>query len=91
MFLIFIVLLQIFILPSVMGFGYRETTDDTVCTSTTATLAECLRLCFVKREDDKTYNGVYYYFPENYCCCTKNERGHQESNNYLHYKYFPRN
>ena len=68
------------------------TTKDTdVRTSMSATLAECLRLCFVKREGDKTYNGVNYYIPGNNCFCTKNERGHREDNNYLHYKYFPRN
>ena len=74
-----------------MGFGYYETKDIEVGTSSNATLAECLRICFVKREGDKTYNGVNYYFARNYCYCTTNEKGHRDHVNFLHYKHFPRN
>ena len=48
---------------------------DTVGTSSTAVLEDCVSKCLDKKNDDKTINGLYMSRDRSSCFCQKNYHG----------------
>ena len=69
-----------------VGRGQEQIYDDKVGKDHT-TLKECLELCQTKRMSDGVeWNGVVWRVSSGRCFCEKNDIGHYEDANYLHYK-----
>ena len=51
------------------------------------TLKECLEFCQAKRmSDGGEWNGVVWDVSNRTCFCEKNDRGHREDSDYLHFR-----
>ena len=69
-----------------VGRGYEGSHDEEVDKDGT-TMKECLELCRNKRmSDGGEWDGVVWYVPNGRCWCQKNDRGHREQSNYLHFR-----
>ena len=66
--------------------GHPESADDYVYKAGT-TMKECLEFCQTKRmKDGGEWNGVVWHESSRQCYCEKNDRGHQEDSDWLHFR-----
>ena len=69
-----------------VGRGYEVSHDEEVSKDDT-TMKECLKWCQTKRmKDGVEWNGVVWEVYDGKCHCEKNDRGHREVRDYLHFK-----
>ena len=77
------------VLLSVVGYGSQEHYDDEIHKHYTPTLEACVHVCVKKRrEEGEEWNGVVWrWWNGGWCWCVKNERGHYDDDDALHYRF----
>ena len=69
-----------------VGRGWAGAYDDEVGKPST-TMKECVEFCQTKRSSDgDTWNAVAWRVSNGHCYCEKNDRGHHEDSEYLHFR-----
>ena len=69
-----------------VGRGWAGAYNDEVGKPST-TMKECVEFCQTKRSSDgDAWNAVAWRVPNGHCYCEKNDRGHHEDSEYLHFR-----
>ena len=70
-----------------LGVGIHGTSDSGIVVASGTTVHECLQILHNKRLNDPTWNGVLWCTTDGRCEIVKNDRGHQSSSIWLHFRY----
>ena len=70
-----------------IGVGWYESNDEQNYYKEGTTMKECLEYCQVKRvSEGGEWNGVRWRVSDGLCSCVKNDQGHEDVSDWLHFR-----